>query len=45
LQGQKGGDNRSDCGRAATQSDLSSEWSTCTPGGASDLSNPQPFHQ
>jgi hypothetical protein len=35
----------SDRCRAATQSDLPSERGTCTPGGASDLSNPQPFHQ
>ena len=45
LQGQKGGDDRSDGCRAATQSDLLSEGSTCTPGGASDLSDPKPFHQ
>jgi hypothetical protein len=45
LQGQKGGDDRSDRRCGATQSDLSSEGSTCVPCGASDLSNPQPFHQ
>src|SRR5215217_4849587 len=44
-QGQKGGGHRSDRSRAATQSDLPSEGSTCTPGGASDLTNPKPFHQ
>src|SRR5215211_6434117 len=45
LQRQSGGNYRSDGGRDATQSDLPSEGSTCTPGGAPDLSNPQPFHQ
>jgi hypothetical protein len=45
LHGQKGGGDRSDRSCAATQSDLPSEGSTCPPGGASDLSNPQPFHQ
>jgi hypothetical protein len=42
-QRQKGGDYRPDGCRAATQSNLPSEGSTCTPGGASDLSNPKPF--
>jgi len=44
MQPQDGGGDRSDRGRAATQSDLASEGCACTPGGATDLSDPKPFH-
>ena len=45
LQRQNRGDHGSDRGSATTENDLPSERSTCTPCGASDLSNPKPFHQ
>ena len=45
VQLQDGGGDRSDRGRAEAQSDLASEGCACTPGGATHLSDPKPFHE